>query len=190
MGSVPGPAPRAVLLDAPHAIPRGAAGQSVPANQGRRRALPLAGPGGVRRRLCLRPPSRGRSLSAHPQSRLHAGERAPPRSRSCGSTWPRAIHPTRGRELNIHFGDVEDRNFIGQISHLGDMVPVMAGVTLSFKMRERAAGRAGLRRRRRDLDRCLSRRHQLRGRATLSTGRDRGKQRLRLLHAHVRAVRR
>ena len=43
--------------------------------------------------------------------------------------------PTRGRELNIHFGDVEHRNFIGQISHLGDMVPVMAGVTLSFKMR-------------------------------------------------------
>lgn len=43
--------------------------------------------------------------------------------------------PTRGRELNIHFGDVVDRNFIGQISHLGDMVPVMAGVTLSFKLR-------------------------------------------------------
>ncbi len=44
--------------------------------------------------------------------------------------------PTRGRELNIHFGDVTDRNFVGQISHLGDMVPVMAGVTLSFKMRK------------------------------------------------------
>ena len=43
--------------------------------------------------------------------------------------------PTRGRELNIHFGDVEERNFVGQISHLGDMVPVMAGVTLSFKLR-------------------------------------------------------
>jgi TPP-dependent pyruvate/acetoin dehydrogenase alpha subunit len=43
--------------------------------------------------------------------------------------------PTRGRELNIHFGDLEDRNFVGQISHLGDMVPVMAGVTLTFKMR-------------------------------------------------------
>ena len=42
--------------------------------------------------------------------------------------------PTRGRELNIHFGDLE-RGFIGQISHLGDMVPVMAGVTLSFKLR-------------------------------------------------------
>jgi TPP-dependent pyruvate/acetoin dehydrogenase alpha subunit len=43
--------------------------------------------------------------------------------------------PTRGRELNIHYGDL-DRGFIGQISHLGDMVPVMAGVTLSFKMRK------------------------------------------------------
>lgn len=41
---------------------------------------------------------------------------------------------TRGRELNIHIGDL-DRGFIGQISHLGDMVPVMAGVTLTFRMR-------------------------------------------------------
>ena len=45
--------------------------------------------------------------------------------------------PTRGRELNIHYGDLV-RGFIGQISHLGDMVPVMAGVTLSFKMRNEA----------------------------------------------------
>src|SRR5687767_5454499 len=43
--------------------------------------------------------------------------------------------PTRGRELNIHYGDLV-RGFIGQISHLGDMVPVMTGVTLSFKMRK------------------------------------------------------
>jgi len=47
----------------------------------------------------------------------------------------RADSPTRGRELNIHFGDT-DRGFIGQISPLGDMVPVMAGVTLTFKMRK------------------------------------------------------
>lgn len=46
----------------------------------------------------------------------------------------RGDSPTRGRELNIHFGDLE-RGFIGQISHLGDMVPVMAGVTLSFRVR-------------------------------------------------------
>src|ERR671915_1258909 len=49
--------------------------------------------------------------------------------------------PTRGRELNIHYGDLE-RGFIGQISHLGDMVPVMTGVTLSFKLRGEA--RVGL----------------------------------------------
>ena len=49
--------------------------------------------------------------------------------------------PTRGRELNIHYGDLV-RGFIGQISHLGDMVPVMAGVTLSFKMRRQ--NRVGL----------------------------------------------
>jgi len=47
----------------------------------------------------------------------------------------KADSPTRGRELNIHFGDT-DRGFIGQISPLGDMVPVMAGVTLTFKMRK------------------------------------------------------
>jgi pyruvate dehydrogenase E1 component alpha subunit/2-oxoisovalerate dehydrogenase E1 component alpha subunit len=51
----------------------------------------------------------------------------------------KADSPTRGRELNIHFGDVGDpattRGFLGQISPLGDMVPVMAGVTLSFRMR-------------------------------------------------------
>jgi pyruvate dehydrogenase E1 component alpha subunit/2-oxoisovalerate dehydrogenase E1 component alpha subunit len=46
----------------------------------------------------------------------------------------RGDSPTRGRELNIHFGDL-DRGFIGQISPLGDMVPVMAGVTLTFRMR-------------------------------------------------------
>jgi TPP-dependent pyruvate/acetoin dehydrogenase alpha subunit len=46
----------------------------------------------------------------------------------------KADSPTRGRELNIHFGDL-DRGFIGQISPLGDMVPVMTGVTLTFKMR-------------------------------------------------------
>jgi pyruvate dehydrogenase E1 component alpha subunit/2-oxoisovalerate dehydrogenase E1 component alpha subunit len=41
---------------------------------------------------------------------------------------------TRGRELNIHIGDL-NRGFVGQISHLGDMIPVMAGVALSFRMR-------------------------------------------------------
>lgn len=47
----------------------------------------------------------------------------------------KADSPTRGRELNIHFGDTE-RGFIGQISPLGDMIPVMTGVTMAFKMRK------------------------------------------------------
>ncbi len=45
----------------------------------------------------------------------------------------KAQSPTCGRELNIHFNDLE-RGFLGQISHLGDMVPVMAGIALSFKL--------------------------------------------------------
>ena len=48
-----------------------------------------------------------------------------------------AESPTHGRELNIHFNDLA-RGFIGQISHLGDMVPVMAGITLHFKLTRQA----------------------------------------------------
>jgi pyruvate dehydrogenase E1 component alpha subunit/2-oxoisovalerate dehydrogenase E1 component alpha subunit len=53
----------------------------------------------------------------------------------------KAESPTKGRELNIHFGDLE-KGYVGQISHLGDMVPVMAGIALSFRMRGEA--RVGL----------------------------------------------
>src|SRR5947207_15639346 len=42
--------------------------------------------------------------------------------------------PSAGRELNVHFGDLE-LGFLGQISHLGDMIPVMAGIALTFKLR-------------------------------------------------------
>src|SRR5438094_6730850 len=45
--------------------------------------------------------------------------------------------PTRGRELNIHFGHPERDGFIGQISQLGDMIPVMAGITLAGRMQKR-----------------------------------------------------
>src|SRR5256884_2736118 len=38
----------------------------------------------------------------------------------------KADSPTHGRELNVHFNDLE-RGYLGQISHLGDMIPVMAG---------------------------------------------------------------
>ena len=46
----------------------------------------------------------------------------------------KADSPTRGRELNVHFNDLE-KGYLGQISHLGDMIPVMAGIAMSFKMR-------------------------------------------------------
>jgi TPP-dependent pyruvate/acetoin dehydrogenase alpha subunit len=46
----------------------------------------------------------------------------------------KAESPTRGRELNVHFNDLE-QGYLGQISHLGDMIPVMAGIALTFKLR-------------------------------------------------------
>jgi pyruvate dehydrogenase E1 component alpha subunit/2-oxoisovalerate dehydrogenase E1 component alpha subunit len=46
-----------------------------------------------------------------------------------------ADSPTRGRDLGLHFANLS-RGFIGHISPLGDMVAVMAGVTLSFKVRD------------------------------------------------------
>jgi TPP-dependent pyruvate/acetoin dehydrogenase alpha subunit len=45
--------------------------------------------------------------------------------------------PTRGRELNIHFGNPQTDGFIGQISMLGDMIPVMAGITLAGRMQKK-----------------------------------------------------
>ena len=47
----------------------------------------------------------------------------------------KAWGPSEGRDLNIHFGDVS-RGFIGPISHLGDMIPVMTGVVLGARMRK------------------------------------------------------
>jgi TPP-dependent pyruvate/acetoin dehydrogenase alpha subunit len=49
--------------------------------------------------------------------------------------------PTRGRDLGLHFADLS-RGYIGHVSPLGNMVSVMAGITLTFKMREER--RAGL----------------------------------------------
>jgi TPP-dependent pyruvate/acetoin dehydrogenase alpha subunit len=46
----------------------------------------------------------------------------------------RADSPARGKELNIHITDLR-RGFIGQISPLGDLIPVMAGVAMTFVQR-------------------------------------------------------
>ena len=52
----------------------------------------------------------------------------------------KATSPTAGREMNVHFNDLK-LGYLGQISHLGDMVPVMSGIALSFKLRkERRVG--------------------------------------------------
>jgi TPP-dependent pyruvate/acetoin dehydrogenase alpha subunit len=48
----------------------------------------------------------------------------------------KAWGPSGGRDLNIHFGDMS-RGFIGPISHLGDMIPVMTGVLLGARMQKK-----------------------------------------------------
>lgn len=48
----------------------------------------------------------------------------------------KAWGPSGGRDLNIHFGDME-KGFIGPISHLGDMIPVMTGVLLGGRLKQK-----------------------------------------------------
>jgi pyruvate dehydrogenase E1 component alpha subunit/2-oxoisovalerate dehydrogenase E1 component alpha subunit len=48
----------------------------------------------------------------------------------------KAWGPSGGRDLNIHFGDMA-KGFIGPISHLGDMIPVMTGVLLAGRMQNK-----------------------------------------------------
>jgi len=48
----------------------------------------------------------------------------------------KAWGPSGGRDLNIHFGDMA-KGFIGPISHLGDMIPVMTGVLLAARMQQK-----------------------------------------------------
>src|SRR3954451_23442266 len=50
----------------------------------------------------------------------------------------KAWGPSEGRDLNIHFGDLS-RGFIGPISHLGDMIPVMTGIVLAARMQKKDA---------------------------------------------------
>ncbi len=48
----------------------------------------------------------------------------------------KAWGPSEGRDLNIHFGDMS-KGFIGPISHLGDMIPVMTGIALGARMQHK-----------------------------------------------------
>src|SRR5260370_10557251 len=54
----------------------------------------------------------------------------------------KAESPTHGRELNVHFNDLE-KGYLGQISHLGDMIPVMAGTVPHFHVHRDAVGGVG-----------------------------------------------
>src|ERR1043166_6085185 len=48
----------------------------------------------------------------------------------------KAWGPSGGRALNIHFGDMS-KGFIGPISHLGDMIPVMTGILLGARLQKK-----------------------------------------------------
>src|ERR1051326_3394380 len=48
----------------------------------------------------------------------------------------KAWGPSGGKDLNVHFGYM-DKGFIGPISHLGDMIPVMTGILLGARMQKR-----------------------------------------------------
>jgi TPP-dependent pyruvate/acetoin dehydrogenase alpha subunit len=48
----------------------------------------------------------------------------------------KAWGPSGGKDLNIHFGDMQ-KGFIGPISHLGDMIPVMTGILLAGRMQKK-----------------------------------------------------
>lgn len=46
----------------------------------------------------------------------------------------RANAPSRATDVQFHFADLE-KGFVGPISHLGDMIPVMTGVLLASRMK-------------------------------------------------------
>jgi TPP-dependent pyruvate/acetoin dehydrogenase alpha subunit len=48
----------------------------------------------------------------------------------------KAWGPSGGKDLNVHFGYLE-KGFIGPISHLGDMIPVMTGILLGARMQQK-----------------------------------------------------
>lgn len=48
----------------------------------------------------------------------------------------KAWGPSGGKDLNVHFGYM-DKGFIGPISHLGDMIPVMNGILLGARMQQK-----------------------------------------------------
>jgi pyruvate dehydrogenase E1 component alpha subunit/2-oxoisovalerate dehydrogenase E1 component alpha subunit len=49
----------------------------------------------------------------------------------------KADSPTRGKDGTSHYGDIEKRNMVSPISMLGDLLPVMAGVSLGARLQGR-----------------------------------------------------
>jgi pyruvate dehydrogenase E1 component alpha subunit/2-oxoisovalerate dehydrogenase E1 component alpha subunit len=48
----------------------------------------------------------------------------------------KAWGPSGGKDLNVHFGDM-GKGFLGPISHLGDMIPVITGILLAARMQKK-----------------------------------------------------
>src|ERR1051325_8637215 len=46
----------------------------------------------------------------------------------------KADSPTKGKDGTSHYGDIEKRNMVSPISMLGDLLPVMAGVSLGARL--------------------------------------------------------
>src|SRR5215469_15622415 len=46
----------------------------------------------------------------------------------------KADSPTRGKDGTSHYGDIEKRHMVSPISMLGDLLPVMAGVSLGARL--------------------------------------------------------
>ncbi len=42
--------------------------------------------------------------------------------------------PTKGRDSGSHYGDVHEKNCVAPISHLGDSIPVVAGIALGARL--------------------------------------------------------
>ena len=137
----PRAAARTLPVDATDPDARGAPGQPLPPDQGGRADSSVRSA----RKAC----AVGSAYALEPRDILS------PLIRNLGSMLVKGATPvevlrqymakadsmTRGRELNIHIGDLE-RGFVGQISHLGDMVPVMAGHHPVVQDPRRAARRA------------------------------------------------
>ena len=51
--------------------------------------------------------------------------------------------PSRATDVQFHFADLE-KGFVGPISHLGDLIPVMTGVLLAARMKKRRSCRGSL----------------------------------------------